>query len=258
VIKHTNACGLASHPDLVKAFQYAWDADQKSAFGGIVTLNRPCPLAVAELLKGRFIEIIAAPAFEPDALEFLKKKSADLRIVTVDLNRLCDANLELHGFGGITLKTVSDIASEKDFTTGTTTPIPAAMQELLRFGVNSCANLKSNAVSLVCATPDGLGMMQLGMGCGQPNRIDALERLAIPKARENSKTIFGLDLLPKDTVLVSEAFFPFSDVIETSHQQGIRYIVQPGGSKRDGEVIAKCNEYGIAMAFTGVRHFRHF
>jgi phosphoribosylaminoimidazolecarboxamide formyltransferase/IMP cyclohydrolase len=258
VVKHANACGLATHPSISQAFEFAWGGDPKSAYGGIVAMNRACPLEVAGQLKGRYIEIIAAPAFADDALAYLKRKNADLRVIAIEIPRLRDVAEEFHGIGGIDLTTVIDRPEEKEFKAVTAMPMPTSMNGLLRFGVISSAHLKSNAASLVCRTPDGSGAMQLGMGCGQPNRIDALERLAIPKALERSREIFGRDGLPEETVLVSEAFFPFSDVIETARRHGIRYIVQPGGSKRDAEVIARCDEYGIAMALTGIRHFRHF
>ncbi|MEW5694255.1 MAG: bifunctional phosphoribosylaminoimidazolecarboxamide formyltransferase/IMP cyclohydrolase [Candidatus Hydrogenedentota bacterium] len=258
VVKHTNPCGLATHRGLSKAFEYAWECDSKSAFGGIVAMNRKCTPDLATLTKNKFIEVIAAPDYDEKALSFLKEKSANLRVIKLDIDKLKNIKKEIHCFSGIALETLMDEIKDEDLKPVTDKKIDESLMELVRFGIISCANIKSNSVSLVCKTPDKEGMIQLGMGSGQPNRIDSLSRLAIPKALDNSKKFFNIDRLPDDTVLISEAFFPFEDIIEIANQYSIKYIVQPGGSKRDPEIIKKCNEFGIAMAFTGVRHFRHF
>jgi phosphoribosylaminoimidazolecarboxamide formyltransferase / IMP cyclohydrolase len=139
---------------------------------------------------------------------------------------------------------------------------------LAEFGIKVCKHIKSDAIALVRQTEGG-GFALLGMGAGQPNRVDSLRKLALPRAHENiealykAQEIYGQspqayrETVLADCVMVSDAFFPFADSIEHAAEAGLRFVVQPGGSKRDGEVVSACDKYGIAMAFTGMRHFRH-
>jgi phosphoribosylaminoimidazolecarboxamide formyltransferase/IMP cyclohydrolase len=145
---------------------------------------------------------------------------------------------------------------------------PGNMADLAEFGVRACKHVKSNAILLVREYADGQ-FQTLGMGAGQPNRVDSVKKLAIARAKENIRLMHeagegdGLDLeaytakVMGECMLISDAFFPFADNIDAAHEAGIRFIVEPGGSVRDDEVIAACDKYGIAMAFTGMRHFLH-
>jgi phosphoribosylaminoimidazolecarboxamide formyltransferase/IMP cyclohydrolase len=152
--------------------------------------------------------------------------------------------------------------------TPTAAQFPDEKRDLAEFGIRACKFVKSNAIVIVREFEPGQFML-LGMGAGQPNRVDSLRKLAVPKAEENISRLFDSskhygtsrkefrDGIMEESVLVSDAFFPFPDNIDHAAEAGIRYIVQPGGSKKDEEVIASCDKYGIAMAFTGMRHFRH-
>ena len=179
-------------------------------------------------------------------------------------------------FEGKTLRQVNggmlvqdrDVGEAENWAVPTEQPFPEEKRPLAEFGIKVCKHVKSNAIVIVREYKPGQFAL-LGMGAGQPNRVDSLKKLAVARARENIRllvkqaTQYGQN--PKDleisimgeSVLVSDAFFPFSDNIDAAAEAGIRCIVQPGGSKRDEEVIAACDKYGIAMAFTGVRHFLH-
>ena len=259
VIKHNNPCGAATAPTLSEALAAAWEGDAVSAYGSVIALSRPVDLATAEVLKGRFVEALVAPAFEPDALEFLRAKSAQIRLVSLDAPLAAPApRLLSRRIHGATLWQTADADAPEQWDLVTTAPFPDALRPAARFGIHMCAHLKSNAILLALATPDLRHASILGMGAGQPNRVDAMRKLALPKAAENMERL-GLD--PAETlartVLVSDAFFPFADNIEAAAAAGIRHIVAPGGSKRDAECIDACNQHGIAMVFTHCRHFLH-
>ncbi len=259
VIKHNNPCGAATAPTLSEALAAAWEGDIVSAYGSVIALSRPVDLATAEVLKGRFVEALVAPAFEPDALEFLCAKSAQIRLVSLDAPLSAPApRLLSRRINGATLWQTADADAPEQWDLVTTAPFPDALRPAARFGIRMCAHLKSNAILLALATPDLRHASILGMGAGQPNRVDAMRKLALPKAEENR---IRLGIAPDDaaarTVLVSDAFFPFADNIEAAAAAGIRHIVAPGGSKRDAECIDACNQHGIAMVFTHCRHFLH-
>ncbi len=269
IIKHSNPCGYATGQTLAEAFEAAWAGDPVSAFGSVIAVTRKVDLATAECLKGRFVEVLIAPDYDEDALEYLKNKSKDLRILKLRHPVQPPARgPAIRQIGGGLLVQDRDIGLIENWFTPTELPFPDEKRKLAEFGIKACKHVKSNAIVLVREFKAGC-FTQLGMGAGQPNRVDSLRKLALERACENldklyeSEKVYGKT--PKefraetlrDCVLISDAFFPFSDSIEHAAQAGIRYIVQPGGSKRDEEVVAACDRYGIAMAFTGMRHFRH-
>ena len=266
IIKHTNPCGYATGKTLAEAFEAAWAGDPVSSFGSVIAVTQSVDLAMAECTKGRFIEALIAPGFEPDALEFLKKKSKDLRLLKLNQPLAAAApGLAIKQVNGGMLVQDRDISVASQFIFPTENAFSSEKEKLAMFGVKVCKHVKSNAIVIVREYLPGCFSL-LGMGAGQPNRVDAVRKLAAPKARENMALMQGeYGQLPtdheegiiRDCVLVSDAFFPFPDNIENAAELGIRYIVQPGGSKRDEEVIAACDKYGIAMAVTGMRHFRH-
>ncbi len=258
IVKHTNPCGAATGETLAAALAAAWEGDVVSAYGSVIALTRPVDLATAQVLKGRFVEALIAPAFAPDALEFLKAKSKDIRLISLDRPLAAPLPRRLvRQINGGALAQDADAGAPEGWTLVTKTPFPDALRSVADFGIRICKHLKSNAILLAWETAPGRHAI-LGMGAGQPNRVDALRKLALEKARENIARL-GLD--PDDvlakTVLVSDAFFPFADNIEAAAAFGIRHIVEPGGSKKDADCIAACDAAGIAMVFTGCRHFLH-
>ena len=241
VIKHTNPCGLACHPDQAEAYRRAYSGDPVSAFGGIVGFNRQVTAATAQAMNGIFYEVVVAPGYDPEALELLKKKR-NLRILAVSHSRESDAAFDLRPLsGGLLVQTRDNIA--EDPSSWKTVSKRAPTQEELKdlaFAWKAVKHIKSNAIVL---TKD---MTLLGMGAGQPNRVNSVH-LALRAAGESSM----------GSVLASDAFFPFADNIELAAQGGVAAIAQPGGSIRDEEVVAEADKHDIAMVFTGVRHFKH-
>ncbi len=269
VIKHTNPCGCATGVTLSEALSEAWAGDTTSAFGSIIAVTRAVDLTTAQVLKGRFVEALVAPDFAPDALEFLKNKSKDIRLLKLHKPLTPAAKVKtIRQINGGLLVQDKDVGYAEQWAVPTSQVFPEEKYALAEFGIKVCKHVKSNAIVIVREYKPGCFAL-LGMGAGQPNRVDSTRKLALVKARENiaekSRSSSQYGQLPKDveyailsqSVLVSDAFFPFEDNVEFAAEAGIRYIVQPGGSKKDEEVVAACDKYGIAMAFTGVRHFLH-
>jgi phosphoribosylaminoimidazolecarboxamide formyltransferase/IMP cyclohydrolase len=242
IIKHTNACGVASRPSLKLAWCDALAGDPVSAFGGVVAANRIIDMETAEEVNKLFFEIIIAPGFEKNALELLKSKKNRiiLQIKPVDfqakqfksvLNGVIEQLKDTH------TETAGDlqIVTEKH-------PDEQQVKDLL-FANIIVKHLKSNAIVLA---KNG---QLLGAGCGMTSRVDALKH-AISKSAE-----FNLDL--HGAVMASDAFFPFADSVELAHKEGITAVIQPGGSVRDEDSVNYCNQNGLAMVFTGYRHFKH-
>ena len=269
IIKHTNPCGYATGATLAEALEAAWAGDPVSAFGSVIAVTTQVDMATAEVLKGRFVEALIAPDFAPDALDFLKSKSKDIRLLK--LHRPMTPAFEgkaLRQVGGGMLIQDRDVGELEHWVVPTEQAFPDEKRPLAEFGIRVCKHVKSNAIAIVREYKPGQFAL-LGMGAGQPNRVDSLKKLAVGRARENIRVLmeratqYGQN--PKEleqsvmggSVLVSDAFFPFADNIDAAAEAGIRYIVQPGGSKRDEEIIAACDKYGIAMVITGVRHFLH-
>jgi phosphoribosylaminoimidazolecarboxamide formyltransferase/IMP cyclohydrolase len=269
IVKHNNPCGYATGKTLAEAFEAAWAGDVVSAFGSVIAVTEPVDMDMASLLQDRFVEVLIAPDFSKDALDFLKHKSKNLRLLKLNLPLApAQKGLALRQINGGLLVQDRNIGVASQWMVPTATMFPEDKRPLAEFGLKACKHVKSNAITIVREYKPGQYTM-LGMGAGQPNRVDALRKLAVTKAQENmglmyeKKTEYGKSptdfygAVMKECVLVSDAFFPFPDNIVYAAEAGIRYIVQPGGSKKDEEIIAACDEYGIAMAFTGMRHFRH-
>ena len=249
VVKHTNPCGAASATTIAAALATALAADPISAFGSIVAVNRTFDRACAELLlvPGLFVEVIAAPAFEKEAVELLTTKptwKASVRLVEVPAGDPWDATggMELRSIAGAILAQRPDVLCDDPvaWKVVTKTAPPPALTQPLGFAFTMVRRLTSNAIA-VCQ-----GTSLVGAGIGQTSRVDAT-RIALEKAGDRAR----------GGVLASDAFFPFPDSIELIKRAGIAAIIQPGGSKRDGEVIAAADAAGIPMVFTARRHFRH-
>ncbi len=268
IIKHTNPCGCATGATLAEALETAWGGDPVSSFGSVIAVTVPVDLATAQVLKGRFVEALIASDFAPDALDFLKNKSKDIRLLKLHKPMSIAAKSRtLRQVGGGWLAQEKDAGASEQWIIPTEHLFPEEKRSLAQFGIRLCKHVKSNAIVIVREYQPGQFAL-LGMGAGQPNRVDALRKLAVTKARENLALMYkdaAYGKSPKEyecevfsqCVLVSDAFFPFADNIDHAAEAGIRYIVQPGGSKKDEEVIATCDKYGIAMAVTGTRHFLH-
>ena len=269
IIKHSNPCGGATGASIAAALAAAWEGDPVSAFGSVIAVTAPFTVEAAEFLKGRFVEVVIAPDFEPEALDRLRAKSQDLRLLKLHrpLTPPVRGQVVRQIHGGMLVQD-RDVTEVERWVIPTEQIFPEEKRALAEFGIRVCAHIKSNAIAIVRETTPGHFAL-LGMGAGQPNRVDALRKLAVARARENIARLAEKEgpygKLPRDfercilaeSVLVSDAFFPFPDNIEAAAEAGLRYIVQPGGSKKDEEVIAACDRYGIAMAVTGVRHFLH-
>ncbi|MBK9579975.1 MAG: bifunctional phosphoribosylaminoimidazolecarboxamide formyltransferase/IMP cyclohydrolase [Fibrobacteres bacterium] len=259
VIKHLNPCGYSTGATLKDALVAGWAGDPVSAFGSVIALTRKVDLATAEVLKGRFVEILLAPGFDADALEFLKAKSKDIRILEIAaFGKAQDRKVYKHVIGGL-LEQDRDASLMEKFESATKVAFPAAKKALAEFTWKACKHLKSNSIAIGCEYAPGQFTL-VGAGMGQPNRIDSNQKLAQPRVKDwLSREMPGADVPAtiSEMVLCSDAFFPFPDNVEAAHEFGLKYIVQPGGSLRDADSVAKCDELGIAMAFTGMRHFRH-
>jgi phosphoribosylaminoimidazolecarboxamide formyltransferase/IMP cyclohydrolase len=241
VIKHTNPCGLACHPDIAEAYRRAYNGDPISAFGGIVGFNRPVTGEAAREMAPVFYEVVVAPDYEPEALEVLKKKR-NLRLLVVPQTWEASGELDLRPVSGGLLVQTPDILKEEPSSWRTVTrrePTPEELRDLA-FAWRVVKFVKSNAI--VLAKDKTL----VGMGAGQPNRVTSVH-LALRVAGEKAK----------GSVMASDAFFPFPDSIELAAQGGVTAVIQPGGSIRDQEVIQAADGYNISMVFTGIRHFRH-
>ncbi|HKI89832.1 MAG TPA: bifunctional phosphoribosylaminoimidazolecarboxamide formyltransferase/IMP cyclohydrolase [Draconibacterium sp.] len=249
VVKHLNPCGLAVTNDILKSLELAWAGDPISAYGSIICFTSAVTKEVAQWFGKKFVEIIIAPEFTDDALEvFAKKKNLRLLVAPVK-NEITGEKLYRSISGGMLvqdedegLDTEFENVTEKEFETGKIS--------LAKFGIIACKHLKSNSIAIVTENQDG-SFWLTGAGMGQPNRLDSLRHLTMPRFKMKE----GLDIT--SSVLISDAFFPFRDSIEAANEYGVKYIIEPGGSIRDEEVIEACNEFGIAMAFTHRRHFKH-
>jgi phosphoribosylaminoimidazolecarboxamide formyltransferase/IMP cyclohydrolase len=253
VIKHTNPCGVAIGDSLVDAYVRARDADSLAAFGGIVALNRVIDVPTAEAIVSTFIECVIAPGARDDARPVLAKKT-NMRVVTTDFNQLTGGGLEFRSILGAMLAQQRDqvVEARAPWVSGSLpeglkvvtkrSPTPTEW-EALRFAWRVCAHVKSNTVIFTDA------QRTLAIGAGQMSRVDAVN-VALMKSRERSLSLAG-------SAAASDAFFPFRDGLDAAASAGATAVVQPGGSVRDGEVIAAADEHGLAMVFTGKRHFRH-
>jgi len=245
ILKHTNACGLGQADTLADAWDKAYATDRQAPFGGIIACNTTLDIATAEAISEIFTEVIVAPDFDADALELLQKKK-NLRLAKLLLNPANVVPLDVRSVGA-----ESFLVQERDLrqTTAVDLKIVSGRHpsedelKAMLFGWRAVKHVKSNAI--VYAAKD----RTLGVGAGQMSRVDS-SRIAVWKAGEA-----GLDL--NGSAVCSDAFFPFADGLIAAAEAGATAAIQPGGSKRDDEVIAAADERGMAMAFTGGRHFRH-
>ncbi|OFV91552.1 MAG: bifunctional phosphoribosylaminoimidazolecarboxamide formyltransferase/IMP cyclohydrolase [Acidobacteria bacterium RIFCSPLOWO2_02_FULL_64_15] len=253
VIKHTNPCGAATGDSPADAYVRARDADSLAAFGGIVALNRPVDVRAAEAIVSTFIEAVIAPAVDEAARPVLARKT-NMRVVTADFSSLGLSRVEQRSILGAALIQERDqvVEAARAWAPGA---LPEGLRvvtkrqptveewEALRFAWRLCAHVKSNTVIFTDAR------RTLAIGAGQMSRVDAVG-VAVMKAQGAARSLAG-------SVAASDAFFPFRDGLDAVAKAGATAVVQPGGSVRDAEVIAAADEQGLAMVFTGRRHFRH-
>ncbi len=242
-LKHMNPCGAGVGKNIAEAWKRAYEADKVSIYGGIVAMNRPLTAEVATMMKPIFLEIVMAPAFEPEALEVLASKK-NLRLLEVKMDDQKEKQRQYVGVtGGLLVQDADtdclDIVADMCVTERRPN---AAELEDMNFGWRIVKHVKSNAIVVV---KDG---MTLGVGAGQMNRVGSAE-IALNQAKAAGAT--------EGLVLASDGFLPFDDTVELASKYGVVAIVQPGGSIRDEDAIRKANEKGIAMLFTGMRHFKH-
>lgn len=242
ILKHNNACGVASRSDLSRAWKDALAGDPVSAFGGVLITNTPVDIRTAEEINKLFFEIILAPGYDKNVLELLqsKKNRIILRKKAYDFQRKQFRSL-LNGVAEQDKDLKTEIKADLKVVTNHA-PSEPEVEDLL-FANKLVKHTKSNAIVLV------KGKQLLGSGVGQTSRVDALQQ-AITKAEA-----FGFDL--NGAVMASDAFFPFADSVEIAHHAGITAVIQPGGSVRDQESVDYCNKAGMSMVFTGTRHFKH-
>jgi phosphoribosylaminoimidazolecarboxamide formyltransferase/IMP cyclohydrolase len=242
IIKHNNPCGLASHLDLTEAYRRALAGDPVAAFGGIMAVNRTIDLALAQEIDKTHYDGIIALEFAPPALDLLKRKSG-LRLLATGLLRPGRADeLDLRRVkAGLLVQTYDAVTEERSSfrIMSKRQPTPQEWPDLL-FAWRAVKHIKSNAIVLV------KDQALLGMGAGQPSRVVSVE-LALKRAESKAK----------GSVVGSDAFFPFADGVELAARAGATAVIEPGGSVRDKEAIEVADRYGMAMVFTGVRHFKH-
>ena len=250
ILKHQNPCGSAVAEDVTSAYDRAFACDPKSAFGGIIACNREVPYELVEHFADenkQFVEVVIAPSYTPEALERMAKRP-NLRVLATggaDGHALAELRTV---DGGVLVQYVDTVSEDPETFTCPTErkPTPEEMDELM-FAWRVCKGVKSNAILV------SKGKAGIGMGPGQPNRVDSA-LLACQRADEACERM-GVE--KGGYACASDAFFPFRDSVDVLAEHGVTCIIQPGGSKRDDESIEACNEHGIAMVFTGSRHFRH-
>ncbi|MBU2646047.1 bifunctional phosphoribosylaminoimidazolecarboxamide formyltransferase/IMP cyclohydrolase [bacterium] len=289
VIKHTNPCGLATGSNIADALERAWQGDPMSAFGGVLATNWKVDMDFANFLKGdsvrhlsysivngetvaqevpggKFVEVIIAPDYSDEAVAFLKSKSKMIRLLKTRKTVRQDLKTFRAITGGLLMQD-RDLPLTEKFEVVTEKQFPGAHKALAEFTTVACKHTKSNGIVLGREYAPGCFQV-MGMGAGQPNRVDSMRKLSIPRAKENLFREFQDLKLTGDfetwcqaeiakMVLVSDGFFPFDDTVREAASFGIKYIVQPGGSMRDADSIKACNEFGMAMAMVGYRHFNH-
>jgi phosphoribosylaminoimidazolecarboxamide formyltransferase/IMP cyclohydrolase len=252
LVKHNNPCGTAIAGNLARAFELARECDPVSAFGGILASNRTFDVATAQAVvaSGTFLEVIVAPQVEPASIAVLQQAKWGSNVRVLALGGAPDLVLRRRFvprpvLGGFLLQT-ADFPAEAPRQDVATQRAPSdAERRVMAFAWTVCKHVKSNAIVLASGTGDG-ACFTVGVGAGQMSRVDAA-KIAVEKAGERAK----------GCIVASDAFFPFADGLQVCAKAGAVAVVQPGGSKRDEEVIAAANEHAMAMVMTGQRHFRH-
>jgi phosphoribosylaminoimidazolecarboxamide formyltransferase/IMP cyclohydrolase len=243
IVKHTNPCGTAIGDDITDVYRRAHDADPISAFGGVMAFNRPVPRKLVDAIfgNGQFVEVMIAPDYEPDALELLAEKPNTRVLRTGGINPVGGHYESRSVEGGLLVQTSDSVAEDPAAFRVVTRrqPTPEEMEQLL-FAWRVAKSVKSNAILLA------KDFVSVGVGAGQMSRVDSA-RIAVEKAGERAL----------GAVCASDAFMPFPDSLEVCAAAGVTAVIQPGGSVRDEEVVEKADELGVAMVFTGHRHFRH-
>lgn len=252
IIKHANPCGVSSSENILDAYKKALLCDQTSAFGGIIALNRPLSADVAAAITERFVEVIIAPSIETDAIDVVAQKK-NIRVLTTgampDITE--PRRMVTRIAGGLLVQDADTLLLDEEAMKVVTDREPTE-QELkdMMFAFRVAKHVKSNAIVYA---KDG---STVGIGAGQMSRIDS-SRIAAWKAQEAAKEAGWDEPLTRGSVVASDAFFPFADGLIAAADAGVTAVIQPGGSIRDQEVIDAANERGLAMIFTGMRHFRH-
>lgn len=244
--KHGNPCGVGSADNIYNAWKKAFNADKTSIFGGIVVSNRQITIDVAKEMKEIFLEVIVAPSYEEEALELLRTKK-NLRVLLLPSISIkqSEGSYDIKKInGGIIVQTIDSKLLDNYEVVTNRKPTDKELEDMI-FAWKIVKHVKSNGIAL------GKDKQSIGIGPGQVNRIWATQQSV-----EHAEELIEKGIT-KGAVLASDAFFPFADCVEEAHKAGITAIIQPGGSIRDQESIDKCNEYGITMIFTGMRHFRH-
>ncbi|HHE37488.1 MAG TPA: bifunctional phosphoribosylaminoimidazolecarboxamide formyltransferase/IMP cyclohydrolase [Candidatus Cloacimonetes bacterium] len=282
IIKHNNPCGLAEGENQRQVFEDAWNGDPISAFGSIIAFNKPLDLKTVEFLNlnnenkrlRKFVEVVIAPQYSDDALQYLQFHK-NLRVIEFNPQHSKQKFEIKYLSGSLLLQDCDDKLYDKLENVTEKQIDTISKKGLIEFGIKAMRQVKSNSIIIVRKVENG-NFQLLGMGAGQPNRLVST-KLAIEKARENLRNEFNSRSAGQQVsesasqegfeeyfeqelgkaILVSDAFFPFADNVELAAKAGIRKIIQPGGSIRDKAVIRKCNDLGVAMVFTGIRHFKH-
>jgi phosphoribosylaminoimidazolecarboxamide formyltransferase/IMP cyclohydrolase len=240
IIKHTNVCGISTRKTVSNAWKDALAGDPESAFGGVLVCNQQVDKETAEQINEIFFEVLIAPSYTADALDVLKSKK---NRILLELKKQTPSNIQFKSLlNGVLVQDTNEGNFEKWEEFGGRSSLENEKADLI-FANKVCKHLKSNAIALV------KDLQLIGKGCGQTSRIDSL-RHAIEKAKQ-----FNFDL--KESVMASDAFFPFNDCVQMGHEEGIEAYIQPGGSIRDKDSIEYCKEHNLAMVMTGMRHFKH-
>lgn len=247
IVKHGIPCGVASSENQLNSLKKAWECDSTSAFGGIVAFSSKVTAQSADWLAQNFIEVVIAPEYSEEALEAFSKKK-NVRLVKVPLKKENSGEWMMRTINGGILWQEEDEKLSTDFKMPTNRKFDETKTNVSKFGLIVGKYLKSNCLMLADYRDGAYSI--LASGVGQPNRLECLSLLMGPRLKARNLEV-------GEAILVSDAFFPFKDSIEAAKEWGIQYIVQPGGSIKDPEVIEACNAHNIAMALTGERHFRH-
>lgn len=239
-VKHMNPCGVGVGATIEEAYEYAYEADSQSIFGGIVALNRPVTKELAEKLHSIFLEVIIAPSYDADALEVLTAKK-NIRLLEIDMTETQDEQEFVSVSGGYLVQDKDNATLTREEMKVVTDVEPTEAQwKALELGWKVVRSVKSNAIVLAN------DHQTVGVGAGQMNRVGSA-KIAIERAIEMNENV----------ALASDGFFPMGDTVETAAKAGIKTIIQPGGSIKDQDSIDMANKYGISMVFTGMRHFKH-